>query len=86
MKAFESEVQAVRSRLPKPKGAFGRRHVSRGLTGFYDKARAYRRPMEEFLGYTLVDKLREMGRDDEASRLEAELDVQHNYQRKAGER
>lgn len=69
MKAFESEVQAVRSRLPKPKGAFGRRHISRGLTGFYDKAKAARRPVVEFAGVALFEKLMEMGETEEAEKV-----------------
>jgi len=73
LKAFKTEVQEVRNRLPKPKGAFGRRHISRGLTSFYDKAKAARRPVAEFAGIALFEKLIEMGETEEAEKVFEQL-------------
>lgn len=72
MNLFNEEVSAKKATLPKPKGAFGRRHISRGLRGFHDAKAAGKRkhrPAEEFIGYRLMEKLLEMGEIEEAEKL-----------------
>lgn len=69
MSLIDTEIKSICNKLPKPKGAYGRRHFSRGMCGFYDKAKSKRRPVVEYAGYALVDKLVEMGELEEAAKL-----------------
>lgn len=55
--------------IKKGKGAFGKRHMSRGNFGYYDKDNAMRRPCEEYVGFELVSKLLDMGMIEEAKKL-----------------
>lgn len=57
MKLINQHVKEVKDSLPKAKGAYGRRHISRGLTGFYDRTQSKRRPCVELVGPALQEWL-----------------------------
>jgi pentatricopeptide repeat protein len=73
---FNDEVADRKAQIAPAKGAYGRRHHSRGLKGFHDPKAAGKRqhrPAEELMGERLLDALLEAGHTEEAEKIFQQL-------------